>query len=160
MTYLQPLPEAIPESSRDSLLEGTGFELPVRGRGQSGCRPFFLPPKAREGSVRPLSFRTARLTNDLTSGRRRGAVGATRLRRAILRRGAIDIILRRTVRSAMGYSRWRILSDPARSFLQRLGAPGTTRTVEGLHYGIVSSPAKRTTTVAHQLIRPMPVDIS
>jgi hypothetical protein len=24
----------------DSPLEGTGFELPVRGRGQSGCRPF------------------------------------------------------------------------------------------------------------------------
>jgi hypothetical protein len=25
----------------DSPLEGTGFELPVRGRGQSGCRPFY-----------------------------------------------------------------------------------------------------------------------
>jgi hypothetical protein len=27
--------------ARDSPLEGTGFELPVRGRGQSGCRPFY-----------------------------------------------------------------------------------------------------------------------
>jgi hypothetical protein len=25
----------------DSPLEGDGFELPVRGRGQSGCRPFY-----------------------------------------------------------------------------------------------------------------------
>jgi hypothetical protein len=25
----------------DSPLEGTGFELPVRGRGQSGCRSFY-----------------------------------------------------------------------------------------------------------------------
>jgi len=25
----------------DSPLEGTGFELPVRGRGQCGCRPFY-----------------------------------------------------------------------------------------------------------------------
>jgi hypothetical protein len=25
----------------DSPVEGTGFELPVRGRGQSGCRPFY-----------------------------------------------------------------------------------------------------------------------
>jgi hypothetical protein len=29
------------ESWRDSLLEEDGFELPVRGRGQSGCRPFY-----------------------------------------------------------------------------------------------------------------------
>jgi len=43
------------ESSLTLLLEGTGFELPVRGRGQS-----LLPPKARDGSACPLSFRTAR----------------------------------------------------------------------------------------------------
>jgi hypothetical protein len=38
----------------DSSLKGTGFELPVRGRGQSGCRPFY----AAESSGRvgaPLS---------------------------------------------------------------------------------------------------------
>src|ERR1700758_3398915 len=32
-----------------SLLEGTGFELPVRGRGQSGCRPFFCRRKLGRG---------------------------------------------------------------------------------------------------------------
>ena len=26
----------------DSLLEGSGFELPVRGSDKAGCRPFFL----------------------------------------------------------------------------------------------------------------------
>ena len=30
-----------PLREKDCLLEGTGFELPVRGRGQSGCRPFY-----------------------------------------------------------------------------------------------------------------------
>jgi len=38
------------ESSLTLLLEGTGFELPVRGRGQS-----LLPPKARDGCV-PSQF--------------------------------------------------------------------------------------------------------
>ena len=32
---------------------GTGFELPVRGRGQSGCRPFYAA-ESSDGSVRPL----------------------------------------------------------------------------------------------------------
>jgi hypothetical protein len=31
----------VPKFARDSPLEGTGFELPVRGRGQSRCRPFY-----------------------------------------------------------------------------------------------------------------------
>ena len=31
-----------PWSSSDSPLEGTGFELPVRGSGEAGCRRFFL----------------------------------------------------------------------------------------------------------------------
>src|SRR5215471_4348948 len=30
------------ESLQDSPLEGDGFELLVRGRGQSGCRPFWV----------------------------------------------------------------------------------------------------------------------
>src|ERR1700758_25403 len=38
------------ESSHDSLLEGDGFELPVRGRGQSGCRPFWAGCALRSGS--------------------------------------------------------------------------------------------------------------
>jgi hypothetical protein len=41
------------EFAPDSPLEGTGFELPVRGRGQSGCRPFYAA-ESSDGSVRPL----------------------------------------------------------------------------------------------------------
>src|ERR1700758_2070605 len=35
------LPSSRRPSRSISLLEGTGFELPVRGPGQSGCRPFY-----------------------------------------------------------------------------------------------------------------------
>ena len=40
-----PLAPVSTKSTRfapDSPLEGDGFELPVRGRGQSGCRPFWV----------------------------------------------------------------------------------------------------------------------
>jgi len=33
----------------DSPLEGGGFELPVRGSGEAGCRPFFLGRLLRTG---------------------------------------------------------------------------------------------------------------
>src|ERR1700739_2198394 len=35
------LPSSRRPSHSISPLEGTGFELPVRGRGQPGCRPFY-----------------------------------------------------------------------------------------------------------------------
>ena len=37
----------------DSPVEGDGFELPVRERGASGCRPF-VAPDAWDGSTRPF----------------------------------------------------------------------------------------------------------
>jgi hypothetical protein len=40
----------------DSRLEGDGFELPVRGRGQSGCRPFWVGCALRSGAVRARRF--------------------------------------------------------------------------------------------------------
>ena len=39
------------ESSSDSLLEGNGFELPVRRSDESGCRPFFLRRLLETGGV-------------------------------------------------------------------------------------------------------------
>ena len=44
----------------DSLLEGDGFELPVRGRGQSDCRHF----------VQPAAFDRVRAAAGWTIGRR------------------------------------------------------------------------------------------
>ena len=40
---------ALPDAkfAPDSPLEGTGFELPVRGRGQFGCRPFYAAECSR-----------------------------------------------------------------------------------------------------------------
>ena len=35
----------------DSLVEGNGFELPVRGSGEAGLSPLFLAPIAWDGSV-------------------------------------------------------------------------------------------------------------
>src|SRR5499427_1790739 len=40
----------------DSPLEGDGFELPVRGRGQSGCRPFWVGCALRSCAVRARRF--------------------------------------------------------------------------------------------------------
>jgi hypothetical protein len=45
----------------DSPLEGTGFELPVCGRGQSGCRPFYAAEcSGRVGAPSQFSDRQAR----------------------------------------------------------------------------------------------------
>ena len=35
----------------DSALEGSGFELPVRGSGEAGLSPLFLAPIAWDGSA-------------------------------------------------------------------------------------------------------------
>jgi hypothetical protein len=43
----------------DSALEETRFELPVRGRGQSGCRPFYAAESLGQVGA-PSSFWTAR----------------------------------------------------------------------------------------------------
>ena len=40
----------------DCLLEGDGFELLVRGRGQSGCRPCWVGCALRSGAVRARRF--------------------------------------------------------------------------------------------------------
>src|SRR6516165_6096033 len=40
----------------DSPLEGDGFELPVRRRGQCGCRPFWVGCALRSGAVRARRF--------------------------------------------------------------------------------------------------------
>ena len=48
------------ESFADSPLEGDGFELPVRGRGQSDCRHF----------VQPAAFDRVRAAAGWTIGRR------------------------------------------------------------------------------------------
>ena len=42
----------------DSPLEGDGFELPVRGRGQSGCRRSWVGCALRSGAVRARRFWT------------------------------------------------------------------------------------------------------
>src|ERR1700745_3652285 len=48
------------ESSSDSLLEGNGFELPVRGRGEAGCRaPFDAPGCLGRVGNRPSDPATA-----------------------------------------------------------------------------------------------------
>src|ERR1700739_5015335 len=48
------------ESSSDSLLEGNGFELPVRGRGEAGCRaPFDAPGCLGRVGSRPSDPATA-----------------------------------------------------------------------------------------------------
>ena len=49
-------PTAAIRKFTDSPLEGDGFELPVRGRGQSGCRPFWVGCALRSGAVRARRF--------------------------------------------------------------------------------------------------------
>jgi len=69
----------------DSPLERAGFELPVRGRGESGCHPFCAARLFRNGSVRRNGCRgSARCGVPRFSAPREGSGNPTGDRSAVL----------------------------------------------------------------------------